>query len=121
MTVADEAEERELREEFNAARDEEYAEVLSRVPAFLVELETERAKGRVTYAEVEESEADLDRFITWLAKIDERDYFAAPAGPRARAAVDRCAREFREFEAEAVATEAPPPRAATPRGTRTAP
>ncbi|MFF7987148.1 Chromate resistance protein ChrB [Streptomyces sp. NPDC007901] len=32
-----------------------------------------------TYAEVEESEADLERFDRWLAKIAARDYFDALA------------------------------------------
>jgi hypothetical protein len=37
-----------------------------------------------TYAEVEESEADLERFEKWLAAITARDYFGAPAGAAAR-------------------------------------
>lgn len=107
VAVHDAGEERSLREELNAARDAEYAEVLERVPAFLNELAAERAKGRATYAEVEESEADLARFTSWLAKIDARDYFDAPGGAAARKAVARCARELAAFEAEAVAAEAP--------------
>ncbi len=111
VTVADLAEEQALREELNAARDAEYAEVLDRVPAFLAELEQERARGRATYAEVEESEADLDRFRGWLAKIEVRDYFAAPGGAQARAAVAECEQQLAAFEAEAFAAEAPPTRA----------
>ena len=67
-------------DEFRAARDAEYAEVVERAPALLAELEMERARGRATYAEVEESEADLVRFQGWLAKIEARDYFDSP-GP----------------------------------------
>jgi hypothetical protein len=29
---------------------------------------------------VEECEADRDRYRSWLAKIGDRDYFAAPGG-----------------------------------------
>src|SRR6188472_650757 len=61
--------------ELQAARDDEYGEVLERVPAFLDELTSERDRDRATYEEVEESEADLERFRAWLAKIDRRDYF----------------------------------------------
>jgi hypothetical protein len=95
--------------EFQAARDAEYAELLERIPQLERELAQERARGRTTYAEVEESEADLERFRSWLAKIAARDYFAAPRGPQARAAVERCAQALAEFEAAALATEAPDP------------
>ena len=93
--------------EMNAARDAEYAEVLERLPAFGEELATERARGRATYAEVEESEADLERFRSWLAKIAARDYFDAPGGVVAREAVERAAAALAEFEAEALSVEAP--------------
>jgi len=102
-----------LRGEFNDARDGEYGEVIERLPALLAELDSERAKGRATYAEVEESEADLERFRTWMRKIEQRDYFAAPLGEQARAAVGAAAHDLAEFEAEALNAEAPsgqPPR-----------
>jgi hypothetical protein len=106
----DPVEQQQIIGEFNAARDAEYAEVLERLPAFREELQLERARGRVTYAEVEESEADLERFHSWLAKITARDYFAAPAGPTAHAAVQDAATDLAAFEQAALATEAPEPR-----------
>jgi hypothetical protein len=109
VTFLDPAEEQQLIGEFNAARDAEYAEVLDRLPAFREELERERARGRVTYAEVEESEADLARFRAWLARISARDYFAAPTGPTAHAAVQDAAADLAAFEQAALATEAPEP------------
>ena len=60
-----------------AAIDAEYAEVLERLPDFFTELDAETTRGRVTFAEVEESEADLARFRAWVAKIAARDYFTA--------------------------------------------
>jgi uncharacterized protein YdbL (DUF1318 family) len=90
VTVDDEAEYAGLVAEFNAERDAEYAEVVERAPQLLAELETETARGRATYAEVEESEADLERFDKWLAKIAARDYFAAGGGLAARQAVECC-------------------------------
>lgn len=93
--------------EMNAARDAEYAEVLERLPAFLAELATERSRGRASYAEVEESEADLERFRSWLSKIAKRDYFGAPDGATARRAVEVAAGELEAFEAEALSIEAP--------------
>lgn len=108
--------------EFNAARDVEYAEVVERTPEFLAEIAAETARGRATYAEVEESEADLERFRAWLAKITARDYFGAPGGQAARAAVEECARVLAEFEQAALRAEAgeatDQPAAGSARGSR---
>ncbi|MFI9007662.1 Chromate resistance protein ChrB [Actinosynnema sp. NPDC053489] len=100
--------------ELNAARDAEYAEVLQRLPELRRELADERARGNATYAEVEESEADLERFRAWLGKIAARDYFDAPAGRAARDAVDQAAAELAAFEDAALRAEAPRPRVDRP-------
>jgi hypothetical protein len=113
MRFAEPADERSVVEEFNAARDAEYAEVLERIPALRQELAQERARGRATYAEVEESEADLERFRSWLAKIAARDYFAAPGGEAARAAVDEAAADLAAFEQAALHADANEPATAT--------
>lgn len=93
--------------ELNAARDDEYTELLERLPELSEELERERGRGRASYVEVEENEADLQRYRSWLKKITDRDYFGAPAGATARAAVASAARQLEEFEAEALRREAP--------------
>ncbi|WP_433074629.1 Chromate resistance protein ChrB [Dactylosporangium sp. CA-052675] len=103
ITVPDPRERAELVARFNAEREAEYAEVLERTPALLEEIATETARGRVTYAEVEESEADLDRFRSWMAKIVARDYFGASGHAAAQAGIERCAAALAEFEAAAVA------------------
>lgn len=109
ISIIDPKEERAVIEEFQRERSDEYAEVVSRTPGFLEEIEMERGRGRTTYAEVEESEADLDRLRTWLSRIKARDYFGAPAADEAEAAVERCAAVLAEFEAEALAAEVPEP------------
>jgi hypothetical protein len=101
-------EEAQVIAELQAARDDEYGEVLERVPAFLDELRGERDRDRATYEEVEESEADLERFRAWLAKIDRRDYFGASRRAEAHAAVQRCAEALEAFESEAFARDAQP-------------
>jgi hypothetical protein len=120
MRFADPGEERSVVDEFNLARDAEYAEILARIPALREELALERARGRATYAEVEESEADLERFRAWLAKIAARDYFAAPGGEVARAAIEEAAADLEAFEQAALHTEAPeaPAAAAAPTAQR---
>lgn len=107
--------------DFNTARDAEYAEVVERLPELRRELAEEQARGNVTYAEVEESEADLERFRTWLAKIAARDYFGAPDGQAARDGVDEAAADLAAFEDAALRAEAPepaPPGDPTPRSLR---
>ena len=116
--IADEAERAQLVAEMNAARDQEYGEVLERLPEFLAELDKERARGRTTYAEVEECEADLGRYRSWLAKIAARDYFGAPAGAAAQAAVEAAAAELAAFEQAALSAEAPPEHAPPAGGPR---
>jgi hypothetical protein len=102
VRLTDAAEHTALMEEQRAERDVEYAEVVQRVPQLLAEIEQETARGRATYAEVEESEADLERFQRWLARISERDYFNAPGGQAARDAVQRCVEALAGFEAAAL-------------------
>jgi hypothetical protein len=114
IDVPDPAECAALVAQFNAARDGEYAEVVERTRAMLDEIATEAARGRATYAEVEESEADLERFRSWLRKIDDRDHFNAPGRAAAEAAVQRCADALAAFESTALNTEAGDPLPALP-------
>lgn len=98
----------ELVGQFRQAVTAEYEEVLERLPAFFEEIATETARGRTTFAEVEESEADLQRFDVWLAKIAARDYFDAPAGTQVRAELDRARQALHAFEAAALAADTHP-------------
>jgi hypothetical protein len=77
-------------------------------PRFLDELTSERDRDRATYEEVEESGGALERFRSWLAKIDRRDHFVAPRRADAHAAVERCARALEAFESKAFARDAQP-------------
>lgn len=91
--------------ELRAERDAEYADLLGRLPGFFTELETERVKGRVSYVEVEENEADLRRFREWLRRVVARDYFVAPLREEAMAELARAERALEDFEADAYAVE----------------
>lgn len=118
IAIVDPGEEAAMIEAFRAERADEYNEVCARTPAFLDEIDSERAKGRTTYAEVEESEADLDRLRTWLTRIQARDYFEAPGGAEAAAAVEACVQALAAFEAEALAADAVVSAPASPKSTR---
>ncbi|MFG2290132.1 Chromate resistance protein ChrB [Streptomyces sp. NPDC048595] len=106
VDIADDAELAQLVSEFNAERDIEYGEVVERTPELLTELERQTARGSATCAEVAESEADLERFDKWLARIAARDYFDAPGATAAREAVERCRTALAAFEDTAIAAQA---------------
>jgi hypothetical protein len=93
IKFTDEAQETALIDEFQAERSDEYGEVVERTKQFHEELEYERGRGRVTYPEFEESEADLVR------------HFDAPRHAEAVAAVDACERALAAFQETALAAE----------------
>jgi hypothetical protein len=86
-------------------RTDEYREVVQRTQQFHEELQLERRRGRATYTELEESDADLARHQKWLAAIRARDYFDAPGGVQAAAAVTSCEAALGRFESEALSAE----------------
>jgi len=105
VQLSDAGECEQLVAEMCAAVEVEYREVLQRLPSFFSELESETARGNFTFAEVEESEADLARFEAWLTKIAKRDYFDAPLAAQVRSEVERARVALRAFEAAAWAAE----------------
>ncbi len=107
IAVTDPVEEQAVIARFCAERSDEYGEIVSRVPGFLEEIAHERRQGRATYAEVAESEADLERLQKWLTRVRARDYFDARGRREAEEAVERCASELAAFELEAFAAELP--------------
>jgi hypothetical protein len=86
-------------------RTDEYHEVVQRTRQFHEELQLERRRGRATYTELEESDADLARHQNWLATIRARDYFDAPGRQEAAAAVASCEEALARFESEALSAE----------------
>jgi hypothetical protein len=88
-----------------AERTDEYHELVESTRQFHEELEGERRRGRATYTELEESDADLARYKRWLAAVRARDYFNAPGGDEATAAVASCEAALARFESEALSAE----------------
>jgi uncharacterized protein YdbL (DUF1318 family) len=103
--LVDDAEEAKIIAEQSADRDTEYREVVERTGEFLAEIDRETQRNRATYTEVEESEADLERFDRWLASIVARDYFDAAGRHQAEQAIQRCREALAAFEAAAVAAD----------------
>lgn len=90
---------------FQAARDDEYEEILDKCVDFHGQLEKEYTAGHFTYAELEENEEDLVKLRNWLTKITERDVFGAPKREETLEAVDACERALEEYAARVYAEE----------------
>jgi ChrB-like protein len=103
--LVDDTEEARIIAEQSADRDTEYGEVVERTDEFLAEIDREMQRNRATYTEVEESEADLERFDRWLGLIVARDYFHASGRHHAEEAIQRCRDALAAFEAAAVAAD----------------
>jgi hypothetical protein len=74
---------------FNAARDEEYAEIVENVERFEDEIARESRKGKFTFAELEDIEADWEKLQRWRERIAVRDFFGAAGRDEAEAALAR--------------------------------
>jgi hypothetical protein len=94
-------------------RSDEYHELVESTRQFHEELALERRRGRATYTELEESDADLARYKKWLAAVRARDYFNAPGSAEAAAAVASCEAALAQFESEALSAELDEPRSVT--------
>src|SRR5499427_6946703 len=64
-------------EAFQAARDDEYAEIVDKCEDFLAQIQKEYVAEHFTYAELEENEVDLVKLKNWLGRVAERDTFGA--------------------------------------------
>jgi hypothetical protein len=84
---------------YHDERDQEYAEVCERCQALRDELAREAQAGKETYAELEENEQELAKLDRWLAQIQARDFFGAPAATRAAQAVEACRTDLAIFAA----------------------
>jgi hypothetical protein len=82
---------------FNAARGDEYGEIIRKCEDFLQQLEREHLAEHFTFAELEENEVDLVKLQSWLAKVRARDAFAAPGRRAAEQLLQRCAEALEQY------------------------
>lgn len=90
---------------FQAARDEEYEEIVDRCQDFLSQVEKEEMTGRFTYAELEENEVGLTKLQAWFATVRNRDTLGAPGRKDAIAAVAKCEQALEQLAALVYAQE----------------
>jgi hypothetical protein len=106
MSAAVLAGETEVRAAFQAARNDEYEEVVDRCQDFLQQVAKEYEANHFTYAELEENEVDLVKLRTWLARIRERDVFGASGREGAAKALAECEQSLEAYAARVFAEEA---------------
>ncbi|HEX2744692.1 MAG TPA: Chromate resistance protein ChrB [Streptosporangiaceae bacterium] len=90
---------------FRSDRGREYDEFAERCSALLEEIGREGKAGKYTFAEMEESEQDLEKLVRWLAKIQARDFFPDERGQEAAAMLARCQTTVAAFSQEVYAAE----------------
>jgi hypothetical protein len=98
--------EAEVLASFQAARDDEYEEIIDKCQDFLGQLDKEYKAEHFTYAELEENEEDLVKLRNWLAKVTDRDVFGAPKRAATLEALVTCEHALEEYAARVYAEEA---------------
>jgi len=93
-------------EAFQAARDDEYAEIVDKCEDFLGQVQKEYVADHFTYAELEENEVDLVKLRNWLARVRERDVFGASGRAAAEQGIVTCEQALEEYAARVYAEEA---------------
>lgn len=82
---------------FRADRAREYDEFGERCAALLEEIGRESRAEKYTFAEMEESEQDLEKLARWLAKIQARDFFPDEHRRQAAVMMARCRSALNAF------------------------
>ena len=95
----------QLRARFNAARDDEYEEIVDRCEDFVHQVEKEYEADHFTFAELEENDVDLVKLRDWFARIQARDVLGAGGREAAGKAIDHCAEVLEEYAGRVYAAE----------------
>ena len=98
--------ESDVRNAFQAARNDEYEEIVDRCEDFLHQVQKEYTENHFTYAELEENEVDLVKLRNWFAKVRERDAFDADGRQAAETALEACEQSLEAYAARVYAEEA---------------
>jgi hypothetical protein len=91
---------------FQAARNDEYEEIVDKCQDFLGQVQKECDQNHFTYAELEENEVDLVKLRNWLAKVVERDVFGASGRAACEQLLGNCEQSLEAYAARVYAEEA---------------
>ncbi len=95
----------DIKQAFNAARDDEYEEIVDRCHDLLAQVEKECVAEHFTYAELEENDEDLVKLRNWLEKVRARDVLGACGQAAAVTALERCEHALDEYATRVYAEE----------------
>jgi hypothetical protein len=95
----------ELTAKFNAARNDEYEEIVDRCEDFRAQLAKEYAAEHFTFAELEENEVDLSKLRNWLASVVARDVLGGTGRHQAESALEECAAALQDYANRVFAEE----------------
>jgi hypothetical protein len=82
---------------FQAARDDEYEEIVDRCQDFLAGVQKEHVAEHFSFAELEENDVDLTKLRTWFEKVRNRDTFHAAGRKAAEEALAACAESLEAY------------------------
>jgi hypothetical protein len=91
--------------QFNAARDDEYEEIVDRCEDFVRQIEKEYDADHFTYAELEENDVDLAKLKGWFEKVRSRDVLGAAGVGRAEEALEQCERALENYASHVYSRE----------------
>jgi DNA-binding transcriptional regulator PaaX len=80
----------DVEQAYNAARDDEYEEIIDRCEDFLQQVEKEYLAEHFSYAELEENDEDLVKLRNWFGKVEARDVLGATRRAETITALERC-------------------------------
>jgi hypothetical protein len=98
--------ESDIRARFQAARDDEYEEIVDKCADFIAGIDKEYRERHFSYAELEENEVDLVKLRTWLQRVRERDVFGATGCQQAVSSLAECEEKLEAYAARVYAEEA---------------
>src|SRR4051794_32712506 len=98
--------EADIRTAFDAARNDEYDEIVDKCRDFLAGIEKEFVALHFSFAELEENEVDYVKLVNWLGKVRDRDAFGASGNAAATEALAECEKALESY-AERVYAEEP--------------
>jgi hypothetical protein len=100
----------DVRAAFQAARDDEYEEIVDKCADFIAGVDKEYAESHFSYAELEENEVDLVKLRNWLQRVTERDVFGAAGREAALSSLAECEVKLEAYAARVYVEESADPR-----------
>jgi DNA-binding transcriptional regulator PaaX len=91
---------------FQAARDDEYEEIVDRCEDFLAQVQKEHVARHYSFAELEENEVDLVKLQKWFARVRQRDAFGAAGRTATEKALAECEQSLEGYAAKVYEEEA---------------